>query len=96
MSIFKQNKSNSILGKKKSVSKKQESNNLLNTAAKVTIGAVTGAIAGLLFAPKSGKETRKKITEDASNLGEKVTDKSKELTQTTKEQVNNLKDKVKS
>ncbi len=94
MSIFKQSKSNSVLGKKKA--KKQERNNLLNSAAKVTIGAVTGAIAGILFAPKSGKETRKNITKNASNLGEKVTDKSKELTQTTKEQVNNLKDKVKS
>ena len=32
-----------------------------NVAAGVGLGALAGAVAGLLFAPKSGKETRFKI-----------------------------------
>lgn len=35
------------------------------------IGAAAGAIAGILFAPKSGKETRKIIGEKAKEYSEK-------------------------
>ena len=41
----------------------------------VAIGAVSGVIAGILLAPKSGKETRKDIkegAEDLKNKGEKA------------------------
>ena len=50
-----------------------------NTAGKVatglTLGAIFGAIAGLLFAPKSGKETRediKKFAQDTKEKGEEL------------------------
>lgn len=36
-----------------------------------TIGALAGAVAGLLLAPKSGKETRKIIGETAKDYAEK-------------------------
>ena len=35
-------------------------------------GAATGFILGVLFAPASGKETRKKITDEVSKTGEKA------------------------
>jgi gas vesicle protein len=35
-------------------------------------GAIIGAVAGLLLAPKSGKETRKLLKDRASQLGEKA------------------------
>ena len=50
-----------------------------NTAGKVatglTLGAIFGAIAGLLFAPKAGKETRediKKFAQDTKEKGEEL------------------------
>ena len=46
-----------------------------NTAGKVatglTLGAIFGAIAGLLFAPKAGKETREDIKKFAKDTKEK-------------------------
>ena len=35
-------------------------------------GAVIGAVAGVLLAPKTGKETRKLLKERATQLGEKA------------------------
>ncbi len=36
------------------------------------VGAATGFVLGVLFAPASGKETRKKIQEGAARAGEKA------------------------
>ncbi len=36
------------------------------------LGAVVGGIAGVLFAPKSGKETRHDIAEGAKKVGNKA------------------------
>lgn len=41
----------------------------------LAVGAVIGAITGLLFAPKSGKETRKAIAEKTKKLKEKMSKK---------------------
>ena len=38
------------------------------------LGGIVGAAAGLLFAPASGKETRKKIKDMSEDLGEKAGD----------------------
>jgi len=38
----------------------------------VIAGAVVGAVAALLLAPKSGKETRKLLKDQASKSGEKA------------------------
>lgn len=49
----------------------KETNSFLKGLA---FGAVVGAVAGVLLAPKSGEETRKDIQKLAVNLKEKATD----------------------
>ncbi|HSW35150.1 MAG TPA: YtxH domain-containing protein [Candidatus Limnocylindrales bacterium] len=43
-----------------------------NLAAGVAIGALLGVTMGMLFAPKSGKETRKLITEKTADSVERI------------------------
>jgi gas vesicle protein len=56
----------------------------MNTLAKITIaagaGLLTGAVLGIMFAPDTGANTRKKIA-----------DNGKKLTDTVKEKMSNLK-----
>ena len=40
--------------------------------AGVVLGAVTGAVSGLLLAPKSGKETREDIKDASQQIAEKI------------------------
>lgn len=80
-------------GKRKNELKKDSS--IVGDAAKVLSGVVAGVATALLLAPQSGKETRSKLKENANELGENVSDKSKEFGKVTKDQVNNLKDQVK-
>lgn len=51
-----------------------ERNILLNMLAGIGIGALVGAIAGLLLAPKSGTETRQAIGTSLNDLGGRLTD----------------------
>ncbi|MGB9005185.1 MAG: YtxH domain-containing protein [Candidatus Aminicenantales bacterium] len=44
----------------------------LETVATFLLGAATGFVLGILFAPASGKETRKKIKEEVVKTGEKA------------------------
>jgi gas vesicle protein len=44
----------------------------LEVAVSFLIGAAAGFVLGVLFAPASGKETRKKIQEEVSKTGEKA------------------------
>lgn len=92
MSIFRRKKT--ILGNKKPVLDKNQKSNLLKNSARIATGVITGAVAGLLFAPQSGKKTRQKIKDEASNFGNQIGEKSKEIGETTKDQLNNVKDKV--
>lgn len=41
-------------------------------AAAVGIGALIGVLIGILFAPEKGKETRSKISDEATNLWNKL------------------------
>lgn len=50
------------------------------------LGAVAGAVGGLLFAPQSGKKTR----QDIVDLAEEITDKVKDKASDTKEQVKDI------
>jgi len=53
-----------------------------NSIGKIVIvflaGGVAGALSGLLFAPRSGAETRKKIKKASSDAGDKVKEKMEE------------------
>ena len=40
----------------------------------LVIGGIAGAIAGVLFAPKSGKETRQQIADSADKMRKKIAD----------------------
>ncbi len=84
--------------KQKSFGKKNQNDqsNLLSSTAKVAAGLITGAIAGMLLAPKSGKETRKTIKDKSSELGGQISDKSAKIGETTKDQWDKVKDKVSS
>lgn len=54
------------------------------------VGAIAGAIAGVLFAPRPGKETRQKIrhwAEDVKEKGGEILEEGKERLTTKKEQI---------
>lgn len=83
------------------MSNDDEKNILLNVLAGIGLGAIVGAAAGLLFAPKTGIETRQDLIKAADDLkskaegvvgelGTSVDDlmqKSKDLIDTTKVKV---------
>lgn len=56
-----------------------ERNVMLSVLAGIGIGAVVGAIAGLLFAPKAGSETRERIGRGLSDLGTRISDLSDQV-----------------
>jgi len=61
------------------------------------LGAATGAVAGLLLAPASGKETRENLAEKAgelkSDLDKKFNELSKKIQDLDKESLNDFKEK---
>jgi gas vesicle protein len=58
------------------------------------IGAIAGAVAGILFAPKSGKETRKIIGDKAKDYVEKGKEMVEKGTEATKEKIKEVADTV--
>ena len=50
----------------------------------IVIGAIVGAAAGILLAPESGEETRKKIADKTSGLKEDLETKFQEITEKIK------------
>ena len=58
------------------------------------LGALLGAIAGILFAPKSGKETREDIKKQAGRAKSETEKQLKQLFQEVNEQVSSAKDKA--
>lgn len=51
------------------------------------IGAIAGVAIGLLYAPKSGKETRALLKEKASNVTEKIRGTAKEAEKKAREKL---------
>ena len=60
---------------------------MLSVLAGIGIGVLVGAIAGLLFAPKAGSETRESIGSTLSDLGTKISDLSQDVASRVKSAV---------
>ncbi|MDQ2973045.1 MAG: YtxH domain-containing protein [bacterium] len=60
------------------------------------LGVVSGLVAGLLFAPKSGKETREDIKTAASKVVDKVQKEADDLLEQAKKVEGSLEDKAKA
>ena len=54
-------------------------------------GVAAGALMGILFAPDSGKETRKKIAKKGTDLGDTVRNKFNELGEVLQEKYESIK-----
>ena len=65
-----------------------------NAIAGLTTGLLIGALAGILFAPKSGKETRVDLREGAKIGAEKVKETAHHVGEMAKEKVELAKEKV--
>jgi len=70
----------------------------IKTAKKVIFstaaGSLGGLIGGLLFSPKSGKETRKDIVDSSKDITNNIKEKTVELKGTINSKVNNAKDNL--
>jgi gas vesicle protein len=63
----------------------------------LVLGAIIGGIAGLLFAPKSGKETRedmKKVVKDSEAKIKETAEKAKVIFEKSKDKVDEIVDNV--
>ncbi len=58
------------------------------------LGTATGFILGVLFAPASGEETRKKIQEQAAKSGEKIKESYEHVSQEAEKGINIVKEKT--
>lgn len=76
---------------KKSREKKARVKTIKNNAIGAAIGVTVGAAAGVLLAPKSGKETREEIAATAKELP----DKAKEFVEKAQEKIEEAKAKLK-
>lgn len=65
-----------------------------NAVAGLTAGLLLGAIAGLLFAPKSGKETRADLREGAKVGADMVKEAAGQVGEFAKEKADAVKDKI--
>ena len=57
----------------------------------VIVGAAVGAALGILFAPESGKDTRKKLAKKGGDLGGTVREKMNEFGAVLKEKYDSIK-----
>ena len=57
----------------------RDRNLIVTVLAGVGLGAIIGAIAGILFAPRAGVETREKLGETLQGLGTRLGDLSDEV-----------------
>jgi len=61
-----------------------ERNVMLSVLAGIGIGVIVGAVAGLLFAPRSGSETRESVAQTLTDLAHKISDLSQQVTEKVK------------
>jgi len=85
-----------LIGKKKilinikTITMKADSKVLLGLLA----GAAIGAIAGILFAPDKGSETRNKISKNASDMGDQLKHTFNDFVDTVKDKYKHAKSEV--
>lgn len=58
------------------------------------VGAAAGAVAGVLLAPASGEETRKKLKEEGERIKDDVSQKVDSLTEGGREKLEEIKKKA--
>jgi gas vesicle protein len=58
------------------------------------IGAIGGLLTGILIAPESGKDTRKKITDTAGRIKQDLHDFAEETLETTKKSISEAVDEI--
>lgn len=66
----------------------------LEVAVSFLIGAATGFILGVLFAPASGKETRQKIKVQAAKTGEKAKESYEKISREAEKGIQVVKEKA--
>jgi gas vesicle protein len=60
--------------------------------AGVVIGAAVGAVAGLLFAPATGEETRSRLADKSKDIAEEHQEKFEDLRETVTDVIEDVKD----
>ncbi len=73
--------------------KKQKKENALKVMYGIIIGSAIGGAAGILFAPKAGKETRQEISGKVKDTTTAAKEKIRETVEEIKEKVESLKEK---
>ncbi|MBU5315338.1 YtxH domain-containing protein [Clostridium bornimense] len=81
--------------KRKEKAKKEKVKNTKIATTGVILGATAGAIGALLFAPKSGKDTRKVIGEKSKQVANSVSEKVKETKGSFGDKINSSKENLK-
>lgn len=66
----------------------------VETTLSFLLGTATGFILGVLFAPTSGEETRKKIQEQASKSGKKIKESYEHVSKEAEKGINIAKEKT--
>ena len=73
--------------------RQQRKESALKVLSGLAIGTLIGGIAGVLFAPKAGKETQQEIAEKVKDAADATREKVNETVHEVKEKVEELKDK---
>ena len=74
---------------------KMNRDNAIGFSIGLLAGAIIGGAVGLLYAPKSGKETRKMIKDKATEVMEVVKEKTTDFVDGVKEETGEVMDRVK-
>jgi len=70
--------------------------NSTKTLLGFVMGASVGVLAGILFAPEKGSETRKKIAQKTNDLGNSLQDSANGYIEKAKDSISNLKSDAKN